>query len=323
MKNKLMLFIIIAVTSLFLPACHFHFDFLGQEKLKEVVLVPGPAREKILLLDIEGVITSGSQPNILSPQKNLVARVFEQLEMARRESKVKALIVRLETPGGEVAASDIIYHELIKFKRETGKPVISLMMGVAASGGYYIAMAGDYLIAHPSTLTGSIGVISIFPDLHGLMNKVGVAVNIIKSGPAKDAGSPFRPLTDEEKNLFQSIIDDYFQKFFDIVLLNRKEFFSADQLTPLASGQVFTASQALKEKLIDEIGYFETAYKKALSLARITSASVVTYTNFPKIKNSLYSLAPAKTDFSAADFLDKYLPWLKPGFYYLWLPETK
>lgn len=111
------------------------------------------------------------------------------------------MILRLDTPGGEVTASDILYNEVLRFKKETGAPVVALMMGVTTSGGYYVASACDAIIAHPSTITGSIGVISIFPNLQELFQKIGVDFNIIKSGDKKDAGSTFRDLTEEDKNL--------------------------------------------------------------------------------------------------------------------------
>jgi protease-4 len=196
-----------------LAACspQIRLDLLGEDKLQEVVLRPSAARDKVLMIDIDGTISSALETGLLAREQSVVARVSERLERAAADPWVKAVILRLDTPGGEVTASDIIYNEILRFKERTGRPVIGLMMSVAASGGYYIASACDLIMAHPSTLTGSIGVISIFPNVESLMAKVGVKVNVIKSGPAKDSGSPFRDMTEEEKKVFQGVIDEYYE----------------------------------------------------------------------------------------------------------------
>ncbi|MGD1010292.1 MAG: signal peptide peptidase SppA [Candidatus Aminicenantales bacterium] len=300
-----------------------HLDFLGQEKLAEVTLIQSPARAKVLMIDVEGVISSVINTSLFSREKNAVSRVYERLELAAQDPQVKAVILRLDTPGGEVTASDMIYHEVLKFKERTKKPVVGLMMGVAASGGFYIASACDYIMAHPTTLTGSIGVISIFPNFGDLMAKVGVKVNVIKSGEAKDSGGPFRDMTVEEKKLFQAIIDEYYQDFLSAVAGNRKDRIAADELRRIADGRVYTAPQALKLKLIDEIGYFDDAYKKALAMAGLRSARLVVYTYYPQSKTNIY--AAQLGDFSPLDkkVLESYLAVLKTGFYYLWLPQTQ
>jgi signal peptide peptidase SppA len=216
MKKSVLLVFALAAA---LAACspRISLDLLGEDKLREVVLLPGPARDKVLMIDIDGTISAALETGFLSREKSVVARVFERLERAAADPSVKALILRLDTPGGEVTASDIIYHEILRFKERTGRPVVGLMMSVAASGGYYIASACDLIIAHPSTLTGSIGVISVFPSVESLMAKVGVKVNVIKSGPAKDSGSPFRDMTEDEKRIFQGIIDEYYENFLAVV----------------------------------------------------------------------------------------------------------
>ena len=235
---------------------------------------------------------------------------------------MKAVILRLDTPGGEVTASDIIYHEVLRFKERTGRPVVGLMMSVAASGGYYIASACDVIVAHPSSLTGSIGVISIFPSLESLMSKVGVKVNVIKSGPSKDSGSPFREMTEEDRKLFQVIIDEYYEGFLEVVARGRKGKVPAADLRTIADGRIYTAPQALKLGLIDAIGYFDDAFGKAKDLASLKSAKLVSYTYFPKSKSNIY--AGRLGDFSPLDakVLESMLAVLKAGFYYLWLPQT-
>ncbi|MFO7734423.1 MAG: signal peptide peptidase SppA [Candidatus Aminicenantes bacterium] len=315
-----------AAVALFAAAAcspHIHIDVLGQEKLEEIVLLPSPAKDKVLMIDVEGTISSMDGGGLLAREKNAVSRVFERLEMAGRDPSVRAVILRLDTPGGEVAASDIIYHEILRFKERTGKPVVGLMMAVAASGGYYIASACDVIMAHPTTLTGSIGVISVFPSLESLMGKVGVKVNIIKSGPAKDSGSPFRDMTDDERALFQGIIDEYYEGFLAVVARNRKERIPADDLRKIADGRVYTAPQALRLGLIDAVGYFDDAFGKALALSNLKSARLVSYTYYPKVKTNIYAGRLGDLSPLDAKFLESTVAALKTGFYYLWLPQAQ
>jgi protease IV len=307
-----------------LAACspQIHVDLLGEEKLQEVVLVPSPARAKVLMIDVDGMISSAPETGIFSNEKSVVARVFERLERAAADPWVKAVVLRLDTPGGEVTASDIVYHEILRFKERTGLPVVGLMMSVAASGGYYIASACDFIVAHPSTLTGSIGVISVFPSVEALMSKVGVKVNVIKSGPAKDSGSPFRDMTDDEKKLFQGIIDEYYEGFLAVVAKGRKGKVPAGELRTIADGRVYTGPQALKLGLVDAVGYFEDAFAKARELASLKDARLVSYSYFPKTKTNVYAGRLGDLSPLDAKVIESMLGALKTGFYYLWLPRT-
>lgn len=296
-------------------------DLLGEDKLQEVVLAPSPAKDKVLMIDIDGTLSAALETSFLGRERSVVARVFERLDRAAADPSVKAVILRLDTPGGEVTASDIIYHEVLRFKERTGRPVIGLMMSVAASGGYYVASACDLIIAHPSTLTGSIGVISVFPSVEALMAKVGVKVAVIKSGQAKDSGSPFRDMTEDDKKLFQGIVDEYYEGFLAVVAKGRQGKIKEADLRTVADGRVYTAPQALKLGLIDGIGYFEDAFGKARDLAGLERAKLVAYTYFPKTKTNIY--ATRLGDFSPTDakVLEAIAGALKTGFYYLWLPQ--
>ena len=321
--KRMAFLLLVAAAALTGCSPHFHLDLLGKEELTEVVLVPGPAPEKILMIDVEGMISSIGDASPLSREKNIVSRVFERMERAAGDPLVRAVILRLDTPGGEVTASDIIYHEILRFKERTGKPVIGLMMGVAASGGYYIASACDVIMAHPTTLTGSIGVISVFPNVESLMFKIGVKINIIKSGASKDSGTPFRDMTEKERKIFQGIIDEYYGDFLEVVSRNRKERISADELRKIADGRVYAARQALELKLIDEIGYFDDAFRKALSLASLKTARLVAYTYYPKSKTNIYAARLGDYAPPEAKMLESYLGALRTGFYYLWLPQSR
>lgn len=321
MKKNLVLIISIY---LLLSGCapHFHLDFLGEEQVQEVVLIKSPAKEKIIILDVTGLISTTLNPGLFEREGDILSRVYYRLEKASEDKNVKALILRLDTPGGEVTASDILYNEILKFKEKTSIPVVGLMMGLATSGGYYVASACDHVIAHPSTITGSIGVISIFPNLQELFTKIGIKVNVIKSGKMKDSGSAFRDLTEEEKKVFQSVIDEMYNKFLDVVYQKRKDSISFEKLKKIADGRIYTASQAHTLKLIDEIGYFDSALKKALSLAMIKDAKVIAYTYYPKRKTNIYATKLEKPSLFEGNNFEDMLRSLKSGFYYLWLPQV-
>jgi protease-4 len=322
MRKALVLWPVLAAA---LAACapQIRIDLLGEDKLQEVVLVDSQAKDKVLMIDIDGTISSALETGFLSREKSVVARVFERLERAARDPRVKAVILRLDTPGGEVTASDIVYHEVLRFKERTGRPVVGLMMSVAASGGYYIASACDVIVAHPSTLTGSIGVISIFPSVEALMSKVGVKVDVVKSGPAKDSGSPFRDMTEEDRKIFQGIVDEYYEGFLKVVARGRGDKVPAAKLRAIADGRVYTAPQALELGLIDAVGYFDDAFVKARSLAGLAGAKLVSYTYFPKTKSNVYAGPPGEISLADAKVLESVVGSLKTGFYYLWLPRTK
>lgn len=310
--------------SLLLSGCapHIHLDFLGEEEVQEVVLIKSPAKEKIIILDVTGLISTTLNPGLFEREGDILSRVYYRLEKASEDKNVKALILRLDTPGGEVTASDILYNEILRFKEKTSIPVVGLMMGLATSGGYYVASACDHVIAHPSTITGSIGVISIFPNLQELFTKIGIKVNVIKSGKMKDSGSAFRDLTEEEKKVFQSVIDEMYNKFLDVVYQKRKDSLSFEKLKKIADGRIYTASQAHTLKLIDEIGYFDSALRKALSLAMIKDAKVIAYTYYPKRKTNIYATKLEKPSLFEGNNFEDMLRSLKSGFYYLWLPQV-
>jgi len=320
MKKNLVLTISI---SLLLTGCapHIHLDFLGKEKVQEVVLVKSRAKEKILILDVSGLIITSLNPGLFEREGDILSRVYYRLEKAFEDKRVKAVILRLDTPGGEVTASDILYNEILKFKEKTDIPVVGLMMGLATSGGYYVASACDYIIAHPSTITGSIGVISIFPNLQELFAKIGIKVKVIKSGKMKDSGSIFRDLTEEEKKIFQGVIDELYQKFLDVVYQKRKDSLSLRELKKIADGRVYTSRQAYDLKLIDEIGYFDSALKKALSLTSLKEAKVIAYTYYPKKRTNIYASKLEKPSLFERKSFEDMLRSLKSGFYYLCLPQ--
>jgi protease-4 len=314
---------LIPILFLILAGCtpHFHLDFLGKDRIEEVELIKSKAKEKILMVDVDGIISSSVNPGLFAREGDILSRIYYRLDKAASDESIKGVILRLDTPGGEVTASDILYNEILRFKEKTGLPVVGLMMGLAASGGYYVASACDYIIAHPSTITGSIGVISIFPNLQELFSKLGLKMNVIKSGEMKDSGGFWRDISEEEKKVFQGIVDELYQKFLDTVYQNRKDYLSREKLEKIADGRVFTASQAHNLKLIDEVGYFDRALKKVFSLASLEEAKVIAYTYYPKQKTNVYATKLTSHSFFESLHQEDLLRFLKSGFYYLWFPQ--
>ncbi|MGE5314069.1 MAG: signal peptide peptidase SppA [Acidobacteriota bacterium] len=184
----------------------------------------------------------------------------------RENPSVKAIVFRVESPGGGVAASQEIYEE-VKKTRDGGKPVVVSMGSVAASGGYYVSCGASKIVANPGTVTGSIGVITQFIHVNGLMEKIGVSSTTIKSGKLKDAGSPMRPPTEEDKKYFQEMIDDVYGQFVGVVAAERK--LDVDVVKSIADGRVYTGKRAYELKLVDTLGTYEDAIALAGRLANI------------------------------------------------------
>ncbi len=275
--------------------------------------ISGSGREKVLVLDISGVIVSGDIGSPLSERKKpgLIARMREALDRAREDRNVKAVVLRINSPGGGVTASDTLYHELARFKQETGVVMVAHIMDVGASGGYYAALAADTITAQPTSVTGSIGVIMYRVDATGLLQKIGVQASEISSGDKKSIGSPLRPLSEDERKIFQGVIDDLYGRFTGLVAGSRK--LSPDAVRKLADGRIFTSKEAQAAGLIDGIGYIEDAVELAKKKAGLSRASVVMYLRPGEYRNNLYSLNLFSLDLG--ELAD-------PGarFLYLWWP---
>ena len=192
--------------------------------------------------------------------------IVRQFKTYGEHGSVKAIVFRIESPGGLVAAAQEIY-EAVKRVREKGIPIVASMGTVAASGGYYVACGADTIMANPGTTTGSIGVIAQFPNISGLLGKVGIQYETIKSGRYKDTGSPYRDLTPTDRQHLQSWVDDAFYQFVDVIVEERG--LARKKVLRLADGRVFTGKQALKEGLIDLLGDNTEAVRLAAQLGGI------------------------------------------------------
>ncbi|MBI5643178.1 MAG: signal peptide peptidase SppA [Deltaproteobacteria bacterium] len=315
-------FILLILLTVFLGGCVI-ISLPGVEPLTEKV-VGGKGDDKVLLIDISGIITDAdANGGIFKSKQSLTARIKEELDNASEDKAIKAIVLRIDTPGGSVTTCDIVTHEILRFKKKRNTPVIAQFMDVAASGGYYIASAAaDRIIAHPTTVTGSIGVVAFSMNASGLLDKIGIANQTIKSGDKKDIGSPLRPMTEEERRILQGIIDDMYERFLDVIIEGRKAFFTKDELRKIADGRVFTAQQAVKLKLIDSIGYLDDAIDAAKEKAGIKEATIVTYSSPRSYKNNIYSSLeqlPSQVNLiniDAGAFSRK----MGLSFMYLWMP---
>ena len=242
--------------------------------------------------------------------------IIQQLDHARDDSKVKAILLDVDSPGGGVTASDIIHRKILEVQ-DDGKAVVVLMRDIAASGGYYISAPADYIVAQPTTITGSIGVMMGGFNVDGLFQKIGLEFVVYKSGPYKDILSPYRPATEEEKQMIQGIVDSMMSRFKEIVGDGRG--LSPEEVDALATGAVYTADDALDRKLIDAIGYYEDAVEQAKSLTRIRATDdieVVKYNRPPTLADVLFGAkAPSR---GVEERLLELIDARRPGFYYIW-----
>jgi len=209
---------------------------------------------KIALVRVEGIIVDSKETT-------------EALRRYANDNDIRAILLRVDSPGGGVVPSQEIYAEVKKIRDEGKKKVVVSMGTVAASGGYYIASASNRIIANSGTLTGSLGVIIELANIEGLMQKIGVESIVIKSGANKDIGSPFRKMKEEERALLQNVLDDMHHQFINAVSEGRS--LSVETVRPLADGRIFTGRQAKDLGLIDELGGFEYAVRKTADLAGI------------------------------------------------------
>jgi len=286
MKERNILWVFLAfVLGFMLPVCTCMSScFLSVASLGLLAeggepVATGPA---VAVIRLNGVISSGSDS--FSSAGITPGLVENLLAQAASNPDVKAVVLHINSPGGSVVASNQIYHMLKDFE----KPIVVWMDETAASGGYYIACGTDYVIAHPDTLTGSIGVISQFINAEDLLEEIGVDVVVITTGPRKDTGSLFRDMTEEELAYWQTIIDEVYEEFVDIVAEERG--LPEETVRELADGSVYTGRQALEAGLVDAVGLPQDAIAKAAELGGIEGKPhVIEIEAVPSFWEALYT----------------------------------
>ncbi|HEY9855021.1 MAG TPA: signal peptide peptidase SppA [Stenomitos sp.] len=255
----------------------------------------------IAMIDVYGTISDGKPDG--GPFGDSGASAIRLIKAIRAAEKdhVKAILLRINSPGGTAAASQMVYEELMRVRKAGKIKIVTSMGDMTASGGYYIAAASDHIMANPATTTGSIGVILHVQNVQKLFDKLGVGSTVIKSGAHKDILSPFRPMTRDEQALLQQLVNDTYQQFLQAVVAGRK--MPLDKLKPLADGRVFTGDLAQKVGLVDSLGNYEDAIVKTGALAGIKGTPKVrNYTSetfwegiFPKVESKLSSLLSPAT----------------------------
>jgi protease-4 len=271
------------------------------------------ATKKIAIIDVSGTIFEGED-----------SFADKQIKRVRDDSEVVGVVVRVNSPGGTVTGSDFIYHRLRELAEKRRLPIVVSMGSVCASGGYYVAMAvgnqSNTIFAEPATWTGSIGVIIPHFDISAGLAKLGISEDSIASAPLKKMGTPTRPMTEAERKILQTLVEESFRDFKDIVVSGRPKF-KADPaaLNAVATGQIFTAKQALERGLVDRLGFIEDAITRATELAGESADTVrcVKYEKRPTLFGSLLgaeAAVPARGSAQAAALLDLAVP----RAYYLW-----
>ena len=241
------------------------------------ILISRPPAGKIAVIPLSGTITTGG--SLLFPGSTITpGLVRDYLTKAERDTAVKAIVFHIDSPGGEIAPCQEILWEIERVKE--AKPIVVSMGGTAASGGYYISTQADKIVALPTTMTGSIGVISQVINVEGLLEKLGIRVETFKGGKYKDMYSGFREMTPEEEEIMQGMIDEYYEHFVDVVAEGRE--LGKEEVRNLATGQIYTGTAAKELGLVDELGGLDTAIDLATELAGI-EAPIVEYYQPPRL----------------------------------------
>jgi protease IV len=279
--------------------------------------VAGDGASRIAVVPVEGTIASadntlgGTQPTV-TPEG-----LADALRQAGQDTSVVAVVLEVNSPGGGVTASDEMHQSILDFRENTGKPVVVSMGDMAASGGYYISTAADRIVANETTLTGSLGVIFQLNNFAEAADKYGIGQVVIKSGKYKDMGNAFREMRPDEREIFQSIVDESYSEFVDVISEGRK--IPEDRVREIADGRVYSGTQARDLGLVDSFGDLDEASATAGRLADAKDTTVVRYVQEPTLTESLLArLAPQEPQ--AQQIMDAAGLDLEPKPYYLYLP---
>ncbi|HEX4054141.1 MAG TPA: signal peptide peptidase SppA [Tepidisphaeraceae bacterium] len=290
-------------------------------ELQEISVQPGRAfGGKIAIIEVEGMLLDDRSGGILQPSENPLSLFVQQLNRAADDDSVKAVVLRVNSPGGSVTTSDVMYDALLRFKNKTHKPVIASAQEMAASGAYYVSCAADKIIVNPTSIVGSIGVIFESFDFQDTLEKLGAREVSVKSAPMKDMGSPYVHLTPEARQVMQNMVDEYFARFKNVVVTSRG-IKDPDTLKLVTDGRVFSGERAVQLGLADQTGRLNDAIELAREMGHAPGAEVVMYKRPYGYSGSIYAEMPGPLPRS--NDLNLKLPmseWLPNGFYYLWQP---
>jgi protease-4 len=290
-----------------------------------MVAVPvraGTAGLRVAMIDVDGLLLNQNLPGLYSVGENPISAFREKLQAAAADPSVRAVVVRINSPGGSVTASDILAEELRRFRESTGRPVVACMMDLATAGAYYLAVGGDRVIAHPTTITGGLGALINHYNLQDAAAQLNARYGPVKSGPKVDMGSYNGPLPDEDARLLQEVVDGFRDRFRRRVA-GRRAAMTPDDFAAVADGRVLPAPKALSLHMIDRIGYVHDAIDDAEGLAGISGSEVVIFQRRGYPTHSIYAIAPAPAD--GGGLVPLSIPGLDrarlPTFLYLWQPD--
>jgi protease-4 len=317
---------LLGLSGLFLIGCSSLQIQVGPDSLrplKEVVL-EGSETGKVLVITVRGSISDAPKKEWLAESPGLVQEIVSQLRLAEKDSEVKAILLKIDSPGGTITACDILYRELLTLKEKKKLKIVAVMMNLAASGGYYLALPADRIYAHPHTVTGSVGALLIIPKFSGLMEKLGIGVEVSKSGRNKDMASFYRGTTAEEQEILDRMIEKAGRDFLELAARQRR--LGEKEKAIIATARIFSAEEALSLNLIDRIGHLPEALKEAKKMAGLSEeAKVVVYRRQRHPNDTLYntigsdSPGPGASSLVRVPLLDA-MEELQPGLYYLWAP---
>ena len=286
------------------------------------VVRPSPGSPRVAIVDVDGLLVNHNLVGLYSVGENPVAAFREKLLAAAGDPSIAAVVLRIDSPGGGVTASDILAEELRRFRASTHKPTVACLMDVAAGGAYYLAVGADLVIAHPTTITGGLGAIANHYNLEDAMAQLNVVADPIKAGDRIDMGTVTAPLEDETRALLQEMADGFRDRFLDRVSATRPSMTTVD-LEAVGDGRVVAASKALVLHLIDRLGYVEDAIAEAGRLAGVEHPEVVLLKRRDYPGRSIYAITPN------TPIQGEIVPFSYPGlersklptFLYLWQPD--
>jgi protease IV len=287
-------------------------------KIQEVKVEEGQFGSKIALIEVEGMLMNARTGGMFQAQENKLSLFTQQLEQAEKDPAVKAVVLRVNSPGGTVTCSDTMYMMIKKFREKTKKPVIASGQEVMASGAYYLGTACDEIVVQPTTVVGSIGVIFELFQVDQGLSKLGITANAIKSAAHKDIGSPFRAMAADERQILQSTVDEYYARFVGVVCA-KYPFKDAETKSMATDGRVFSGEQALKIGLVDRVGLLSDAIDLAREMGRSPKAQVIMYKRPYGYSGSIYAETNVPEPQAESNLIK--LPeaaYLPRGFYYLW-----
>lgn len=294
------------------------------ESLVETAILRDPGlfvSDKIVVIDLDGLLLNARDRGLLLMRENPVSLFVEKMDKAQADPSVRAVVVRINSPGGSVTASDILYQRVRDFRRaRKGVPVVAMVEDLGASGGYYVACGCDTILAHPTSIVGSIGVIVQTVSFAGTMQKLGIDARAVTSGKYKDLASPLKPLREDDLQIVQGLVNDFYKRFVGVVEAGRPKL-AADRIAALADGRVYTGAQAVENGLVDCVGYMSDALALAKKRSGARAVQVVMYDRPLGYRANAYSQAPVPpaaqvnlVNITLNDLADLQ----QPQFQYLW-----